>query len=127
MPHSRAHSLALGLCLWLLQFTAIAAIDGPDMYVYVEVSVREATIEGMRERLSLLQSSQYTAAGDDAVDAQTRVRIADIYSRFGTTPGLTSPMARAMSCRSTNGSIAIRPGRVGTQPWTRSFVRYPTN
>lgn len=80
-------SLVWALGLWLLCMTAHADIDGPDTYVYVEVSVREATIEGMRQRLALLQGSGYTVAADDAIDAQTRVRVADVYTRFGTTAG----------------------------------------
>jgi hypothetical protein len=87
MLRKKSHSLAWGLCLWLLCFTAYAELDGPDMYVYVEVSVREATIDGMRQRLTLLQSPQYTLEADAAVDQLTRVRIADVYAQFGTTPG----------------------------------------
>ena len=85
MLRRKSHSLAWGICLWLLCFTASAEIDGPDMYVYVEVSVREATIEGMRQRLPLLQSADYTVEADNAIDAQTRLRIADVYAQFGTT------------------------------------------
>lgn len=62
-------------------------LDGPDMYTYVDVSVREVTLEGMRRRLSLLQSSSYSTESDAALDAQTRVQIADVYVQFGTTAG----------------------------------------
>lgn len=82
-----SHWLALSLGLWLLCATARAEIDGPDMFVYVEVSVREITLEGMRQRLALLNSSGYTVEADNAVDAGTRVRIADIYAQFRTTAG----------------------------------------
>lgn len=85
MLRRKSHSLAWGLCLWLLCLTASAEIDGPDMYVYVEVSVREATIEGMRQRLALLQRSDYSIDADNAIDTQTRVRVADVYAQFGTT------------------------------------------
>ena len=85
MLRTKSHSLAWGLCLWLLCLNAFAEIDGPDMYVYVEVSVREATIEGMRQRLTLLQRSDYTIEADNVVDVQTRLRIADVYAQFGTT------------------------------------------
>ncbi len=87
MPSKFLHSLALCLGLWMLCMTAQAEIDGPDTYVYVEVSVREATLEGMRQRLALLQRSDYTLEVDNAVDAQTRVRIADVYAQFKTTAG----------------------------------------
>jgi hypothetical protein len=85
MLRRKSHSLLWGLCLWLCCWTAIAQIDGPDTYVYVEVSVREATLEGMRQRLALLQSPRYTPEQDGALDAQTRLRIADIYASFNTT------------------------------------------
>jgi hypothetical protein len=61
------------------------SLDGPDMYVYVEVSVREITVEGMRQRLALLQSSDYTKQADEAIDTNTQVLVADIYKQFGTT------------------------------------------
>lgn len=87
MLRRKSHSLAWGMCLWLWCLVAWAEIDGPDMYVYVEVSIREATIEGMRQRLALLQSPQFTLDADNALDNQTRVRIADVYAQFGTTAG----------------------------------------
>lgn len=87
MLRNKWHSLAWVLWLCSLHLAAVAEIDGPDTYVYVEVSVREATIEGMRQRLTLLQSTQYSVEGDNAVDVQTSIRIAGIYAQFGTTPG----------------------------------------
>ena len=80
-------SLVLALGLWLMCIPTHANIDGPDTYVYVEVSLREVTIEGMRQRLALLQGSNYSVAADDAIDAETRVRVADVYARFGTSVG----------------------------------------
>lgn len=87
MLHKFSQSIGWALGLLLLCLTARAELDGPDMYVYVEVSVREATIDGMRQRLALLKGSDYTLEADTAIDAQTRTRVADVYAQFGTTAG----------------------------------------
>lgn len=70
-------------CSWVIADD----IDGPDMYVYIDVSVREITVEGMRQRLALLQSTGYSTEADNAIDTNTRVQVADVYAQFGTTPG----------------------------------------
>jgi hypothetical protein len=87
MLRKQLRILWIVLAACLAGMTSADDIDGPDMYVYVEVSVREITLEGMRQRLALLQSSDYSVASDNTLDAQTRVQIADIYAQFGTTAG----------------------------------------
>lgn len=87
MLRKQLHVLCLLAVACLASSSMADGLDGPDMYVYVDVSVREVTLEGMRQRLSLLQSSDYSAESDAALDAQTRVQIADVYLQFGTTAG----------------------------------------
>lgn len=88
MLRTSLHTLWVAIALGIACFSAVAdGIDGPDMYVYIEVSAREATLEGMRQRLALLQSSGYSVEADNAIDSQTRLRITDVYVQFDTTPG----------------------------------------
>ena len=120
MLRTKSHSLAWGLCLWLLCLNAFAEIDGPDMYVYVEVSVREATIEGMRQRLTLLQRSDYTIEADNVVDVQTRLRIADVYAQFGTTASAhvaygTRNAALISECLDQNPTLKSRQANLDSQ------------
>ncbi|MGH8177226.1 MAG: hypothetical protein ACREV5_13280 [Steroidobacter sp.] len=87
MSRKLLHTLWFAISLSIACFAARAdGIDGPDMYVYIDVSAREITLEGMRQRLALLQSSEYSAETDDAIDSQTRLQIADVYVQFATTP-----------------------------------------
>jgi hypothetical protein len=107
-------SIALTLCVGM-SMSVRAEIDGVDMYVYVEVSVREATIDGMRQRLALLQSDTYTAEVDDELDTQVRLRVADAYALFGTT-------ASAHAQYGTNQAAAIEEWLNANVQWRNKLT-----
>lgn len=62
-------------------------IDSPAEFVYVDLAVRGITLDGMEQRLALLQSGQYTVAADEAVDAATQDRVAEFFASYGTAAG----------------------------------------
>lgn len=59
----------------------------PAAYIELELTVRELTIAGMRERVALRASSNYTRAADHALDERIRARISEVYRSHETTPG----------------------------------------
>lgn len=107
--------IAWAFSLWLVCLTAHAELDGLDMYVYVEISVREATVEGMRQRLALLKRSDYSKDADNAIDAQTRVRVSNVYTQFGTT-------AAAHVAYANRNAAALDSWLVANPAWRQKYA-----
>ena len=86
MTRTRLMSL---FCLLILAIasapTGVAANPGVEQFVRVEADLRAATNEGMRRRLVLLDSPEYSAEADERLDAETRGRVAAVYAAHGTT------------------------------------------
>jgi hypothetical protein len=79
------------MLLWLLVGWGLpvssawaAGIEDAGTYVYVDVSVRSLTLQGMRTRLALLQGDRSDPALEAAIDADTQRQVAEFYQRFGT-------------------------------------------
>lgn len=62
-----------------------SANPGFERFLTIEAELRAATNEGMRQRLALLGSPDYSEEADERLDARTRARVAAVYAAHGTT------------------------------------------
>lgn len=63
-----------------------AGISGPEVYVYIDTTVREATLDGMQRRLDLLSAADTDPGELRAVDADTRKAVDIVFANWGVTP-----------------------------------------
>lgn len=62
------------------------AIDGPGVFVYLDTTAREITLEGMERRLQALSSGEADKAALRAIDRRTREEIEALYRQWGVSP-----------------------------------------
>lgn len=77
------------LILWVL--TAVATLPAaaaeltPELYVVIDLQVREATLVGMQERRELL-SRTHNPQMAESVERRSRERVAEVYRYYGVSP-----------------------------------------